>query len=66
MVKLLTNAIIPMANMVTGSDVKQMRASSQPFISANTSEATKALWKLMNIGTFSPIPSSNFDKSLEK
>lgn len=54
----------PSASMVTGKEIKHISASSQPLISAKIKSAIKAKTKLMNMGTFSPIPSSNFDKSL--
>jgi len=59
-----TTLMVPMHIKVTGSDERQTRASSQPFVRANIKQLTNAPIKCTNWTTLSPIPSSSFVRSL--
>jgi hypothetical protein len=56
--------MVPMDIKVIGSDARQTRESSQPFMKANIMQPTNDAIKCINWTTLSPIPSSSFVKSL--
>lgn len=59
-----TTLTVPTATKVRGSDERQTRASCQPFVRANIKQPRNDAIKWINWTTFSPIPSSNFVRSL--
>lgn len=51
--------------MVIGKDIKQIKANSHPLTRARMRQETNAVMNVINIETFSPKPSSSFNRSLE-
>jgi hypothetical protein len=66
MKKLLTHDTIIVTPKDTGSDTIHIKANFQPNTRAIIIPDTKMLSKNINVATFSPIPSSNFDKLLKR
>jgi hypothetical protein len=62
---LLTHDTIIVTPKVTGSETIHINANFQPNTRVVIIPDTKMLPKNINVATFSPIPSSNFDKLLK-